>query len=97
MAVIPIPASVVNQPKSYPLKFSESHHFSHPDISQAGYASLNPWRGRKGAGLRVRHRIRGRASCMTGGASRRVAVTRATNCRRCDAVSHRERAQPSLS
>lgn len=40
------------------------NHFSHPDISQAGYASLNPWRGRKGAGLRVRHRIRGRASCM---------------------------------
>ncbi|WP_220128198.1 hypothetical protein, partial [Xanthomonas oryzae] len=24
LAVIPIPASVVNQPKSYPLKFSES-------------------------------------------------------------------------
>lgn len=73
------------------------NHFSHPDISQAGYASLNPWRGRKGAGLRVRHRIRGRASCMTAGASRRVALTRATNCRRCDAVSHRERTQPSLS
>ncbi len=73
------------------------NHFSHPDISQAGYASLNPWRGRKGAGLGVRHRILGRAYCMTGGVSRRVAVTRAENCRRCDAVSHRERARPSLS
>jgi membrane dipeptidase len=27
------------------------NHFSHTDISQAGYAALNPWRNRKGAGL----------------------------------------------
>ncbi|MBO9786940.1 dipeptidase [Xanthomonas phaseoli] len=27
------------------------NHFSHTDISQAGYASLNPWREKKGAGL----------------------------------------------
>ncbi|OBR75910.1 peptidase [Xanthomonas arboricola] len=27
------------------------NHFSHTDISQAGYAPLNPWRGIEGAGL----------------------------------------------